>query len=498
MNQRIDISIVIPAFNEAERLPQFLERIISFCLASQNTYEIIVVDDGSIDATFQKAASYKSRFPNLSVLRIGKNRGKGHAVKKGLFESQGEICLFLDADGSVEPEEIERNSHYLKEGYDIFIGSRALHGQGQTLKVKWYRKAIGVVFNFFVHTFLFKQIKDTQCGFKIFKKDIIVPLLSRTYLDGFGFDIEVLYLAHRMGYKIKEGPVSWRHVNAGKINLIKDSIKMFWNILQARNWHCTPINLSAQYMGPDEYRFMHELEDYHWWFTSRRNLVKQLILSLKGEFSSILDVGSGTGGNLVMLKEFADAYGIDASRQAVEFCKKRGLDKVKQCRAERIEFNDGTFDMVTCLDVLEHIPQPVVALREIKRVLKDSGKMIVAVPAFRILWSQHDEALSHLRRYEKRSLMAELKEGGFKVEKIGYFFFLSFFIVAPVRIARRFLNPGKRKIQSDTTTLPPKFLNEFLKLIFSLETKIALHVGLPLGTTLYAVAEKANYSASQN
>ena len=295
-----------------------------------------------------------------------------------------------------------------------------------------------------------------------------------------------------MGYKIKEGPVSWHHMAGGKVNLAVDSLRMFLNILQVRNWHCTPINPFIKYMGPDEYRYMHKMEDYHWWFTSRRNLVKQLIVSIPQAFPSILDVGTGTGGNLPMLNRFGKASGIDVSGQAVAFCKIRGFDTVIQCPIEKIEFADKTFDLATCLDVLEHVAKPVEALHEIKRVLKDSGKMIIAVPAFRILWSQHDEALSHLRRYEKKSLVADLKEGGFKVEKIGYFFFLAFFLVAPIRIARRFLNPAKGKTQSDTTTLPPKFLNEFLKFIFHLEVKISLHFGLPFGTTLFAVVKKAN------
>jgi len=237
-SSNVDISIVIPAFNEAKRLPPFLENVIKHCESSKLLYEIVVVDDGSEDETFDIARTYKSRFLRLTVVRNRVNRGKGYAVKKGLFRSAGRVCIFLDADGSVHPREIEKNLHYISnEGYDIFIGSRAIYNESQILKVKWYRKLISTVFNFFVHIFLFKNIQDAQCGFKMFKKEIIRPIFAKSHLRGFGFDVEILYLAYRMGYKVREGPVSWHYVSGSKINLFTDSIKMFINILQVRNWH---------------------------------------------------------------------------------------------------------------------------------------------------------------------------------------------------------------------------------------------------------------------
>lgn len=490
MNEKIDISIVIPAFNEAGRLPRFLDRVSSYCNRSKNTYEIIVVDDGSSDNTSETAASYKTRFPNLHTIRIKKNRGKGYAVKRGLLKSKGEICLFLDADGSTGPEEIGENIHYiLKEGYDIFVGSRVLRREGQVLKVKWYRKFIGTVFNFFVQTFLFKNIKDTQCGFKMFRKEVVKPLFSRSHIRDFGFDVEILYLAHKMGYRVKEGPVSWHHVGGSRINLFTDSIRMFFRILQTRNWHCTPIDPFAGYMGPDEYKYMYELECYHWWFVSRRNLVMHLIKSLEIASPTILDVGSGTGGNLLSLSKLGKTFGIDASERAIEFCRKRGLYNVTRCPAEKIEYADRTFEVITCLDVLEHVSNPVEVLLELRRVLKDGGKVIITVPAFRILWSQHDEALCHLRRYEKDSLSCDLHEAGLEIEKIGYFFFASFFAVAPIRVMRRFF-VSRQKLRSDTTTLPPKFLNEFLKLLFKIEIGVLDNFRLPFGTTVYAIASR--------
>lgn len=490
MKRNIDISIVIPAYNEDRRLPAFLNRVISYCNNNKEVYEIIVVDDGSCRALSEIIQPYKRKFSDLTVLRINKNRGKGYAVKRGLLESKGNVCLFFDADGSVDPDEIGFNLHYITDdGFDIFVGSRVLKDKSQNLKIKWHRKVLGTFFNFFVQSFLFKDIKDTQCGFKMFKKEVVKPLFSRSYIRGFGFDVEILYLAHKMGYKIKEGPVSWHHVNGSKVSILADPLDMFINILQTRNWHCTPINPFHEYLGPGEYKYMYELENYHWWFVSRRRLAMHIMKSFPMESPKILDVGCGTGGNLLSFGQIGPAFGLDISEKAVEFCMKRGLKNVMLSSAEKIKHADRAFDIIVCLDLLEHVINPVETLLEIKRVLKNRGKIVITVPAFRILWSQHDEALCHLRRYEKESLLSDLQEAGLKVEKMGYFFFTSFFVVAPVRIMRRFFVSADKK-QSDTTTLPPRVLNELLKVLFNIEMKIADRINLPLGTTIYAVVSK--------
>lgn len=234
----ISVSIVVPAFNEAKRLPKFLDGLASYCASHDRSYEIIVVDDGSSDNTLGVVKEYEERFKDLSALKIYRNRGKGYAVKRGLLKASGDICVFLDADGSVTPDEIDKNLHYVtEEGYDIFIGSRVLKNEEQVFEAKWYRKLMGRIFNLCIKIFLFKNIKDTQCGFKMFKKEVVRPLFKRVYLRGFGFDMEVLYLAFKMGYKIKEGPVSWHHVDGSKINVISTSLGMFFNILQIKKRH---------------------------------------------------------------------------------------------------------------------------------------------------------------------------------------------------------------------------------------------------------------------
>ena len=231
------ISIIIPAKDEQERLPGFLKAVIDYCRAFPHSSEIIVVDDGSQDHTASEALAFQKNFPALKVISLERNHGKGYAVKQGFMAAQGDVVLFLDADGSTGPDEIGRHLHFLEEGYDIVIGSRALADGQSMVKAKAYRKWIGNVFNFLVSRLLIKGIKDTQCGFKMFRKAAAKDIFSKIHLEGFGFDLEVLCLAQKNNYRIKEVPVTWTHVEGSKVSILRDSLKMFANILQIRKWH---------------------------------------------------------------------------------------------------------------------------------------------------------------------------------------------------------------------------------------------------------------------
>lgn len=235
--KNIDISIIIPAYNEASRLPKFLTQIISYCQRSLKDYEIIVVDDGSDDETSHVAKKACADHLPCHILRLDNNCGKGYAVKQGLYKARGHIAVFLDADGSTQVNEIERNFKFFDQGYDVVVGSRVLTADDCVIKARRHRKMMGMIFNFCVRTILFKDIKDTQCGFKMFKKEVIRPVFSKMTIDRFGFDIELLYLAFRLGYKIKEVPISWKHVHGSKVSLLLDPIKMFLDIVYIRLKH---------------------------------------------------------------------------------------------------------------------------------------------------------------------------------------------------------------------------------------------------------------------
>ena len=225
------ISVVIPAKNEEKRLPSFLDELLDFCKASQYIYEVIVIDDGSVDGTYRTCLPFQKKFQNFKVIRHETNHGKGYAVRKGLEVAKGDIVLFLDADGATPAFEIEKNLHYFLEGYDIVIGSRELFGKDAERRIRIYRRMIGRLFHVMIRFLTKVPSTDTQCGFKMFRKSKLDEVLPALSCDGFAFDIEIVFLALQKKFRVKEAPVSWRHVPGSHINFFIDPWKMLRDVL---------------------------------------------------------------------------------------------------------------------------------------------------------------------------------------------------------------------------------------------------------------------------
>ncbi|MCA9395494.1 MAG: glycosyltransferase [Candidatus Omnitrophica bacterium] len=483
-----DISIIIPAKDEERRLPTFLLDVISFCQASAQQYEIIVVDDGSRDGTSAVVEKFQAKFARLHLIVLKKNRGKGYAVKQGVLRARGNIVLFMDADGSTPPSMIEEYTPLLSGGNDIVIGSRVVADEKHRVQARGYRKLVGQVFNYFVHRFLMPDIMDTQCGFKMFRREVVRPLFGRLNIKGFGFDLELLYLARLLGYRVAEVPVDWRHVDASKTNLISDSWRMLMNIFQIRNWHAYSGAVMARHMSTAEIDAMHSAEEDHWWFQAKRNLVRQLVGPLGGTRPRLLDAGCGTGLNLRQWDASAECFGCDAMFPALQHTRGAGGGCLAQCDLERLCYRDGTFDVITALDVIEHVPDPERVVGEISRVLKAGGRVIITVPAFKFLWSPHDEALSHFRRYHRRELRGLLEDAGLPVVRMGYHYCAVFLLVAPLRVFKRLFS-GQERPRSDTAVPPPPWVNRLLARWQGWELALSRYLSLPFGTTLYAIVE---------
>jgi len=486
----VNISIIIPSKDEQERLPRFLKTVIGFCRRSAHSYEIMVVDDGSKDKTADVALSFQKEFPALKVMSLGRNHGKGYAVKQGFFAARGEIVLFLDADGSTGPEEIERHLNCFEKGYDIVIGSRVLTDGKSQVKTLSYRKWMGTIFNFLVSRMLIKGIKDTQCGFKMFRASVIPDLFGRLYLEGYGFDLEVLYLAQKMDLRIKEVAVNWSHVDGSKVDLVKDSIRMFWNIIQIKNWHYVAINTHAEHMSVKELTNMYNQEKEHWWFKAKGHFFKEILSGFNFDNKFVLDAGCGTGHNMEFLRSRVFYVGYDVVLEALEFCRTNGVQRLVQGNLHNLGFRSQAFDVIISLDVLEHVADPVAAMAEFKRVLKDDGMLVLAVPAFRFLWSPHDEALSHMRRYSRRDFEDLVKDSGFEIKRSGYLFVLIFFPVAIIRLVRKVFAKND-KPQCDTFDKPSAKINEWLFKLLQWEASHVLKHQYPFGTSLYILASPA-------
>jgi len=233
------ISIVIPAFNESERLSATLRRIAVYLSSSEFTSEIIVVDDGSIDDTADLAKKVFNEFPgtNQRVIRYETNRGKGFAVRTGLEAAKGDVALFSDADLSTPIEEMTKLISPIELGeFDITFGSRALDRSLIGEHQPWRREQSGKVFNLIVRLATGLPFWDTQCGFKAFNMNKFRRLLPLMKINRFGFDVEFLYVAQKHKLRLKEIPVRWNHREASRVSFLRDSHKMFREVLQIRRY----------------------------------------------------------------------------------------------------------------------------------------------------------------------------------------------------------------------------------------------------------------------
>ena len=231
------ISVIVPAYNEEARIVPTLERLCEYLGERFPGYEIIVVDDGSTDNTSRVVKNLILKSCDIKLIQSPKNMGKGHAVKTGVLASKGGLVLICDADLSTPVEEVEKLGHFMKEGFDIAIGSRGLRDSDIAVRQPWHRERMGKIFNVFVRNLVMGGIRDTQCGFKLFRGDVSRELFAKCRIHGFSFDVEVLFLAEKAGYKIKEVPIRWLNSPHSRVTLISDPVSMFLELFRIRlNW----------------------------------------------------------------------------------------------------------------------------------------------------------------------------------------------------------------------------------------------------------------------
>jgi len=233
----IELTIVIPAYNEEKRLPDFLNSVELFLKNSPIPCEVIVVNDGSIDNTAAIVKNFMKNFPQLSLLNAEKNQGKGAAVRLGMQKAQGNYVMFIDADGATPISELDKFTSLMKADCEIMIASRFSSDSSVNVQRKGFRSLLGMFFYKIVNLLAVPGIKDTQCGFKIFRKDIADKILAHAEETGWAFDVEFLYIAQLFGCGIKEVSVNWSEIEGSKVNPLKDSIKMLAAIFRIRSTH---------------------------------------------------------------------------------------------------------------------------------------------------------------------------------------------------------------------------------------------------------------------
>lgn len=228
----IDLSIVIPAYNEEKRIVPTLASIAEYLSSSPLRAEILVVDDGSTDGTAAAVSRLGGSVSGLRLLSNERNRGKGYSLRHGVFEAKGRYVLLTDADLSTPIAEIEKLLPALvREGFGAAIGSRAVDPARVEVPQAWLRRTMGKTFNLAVRLLTGLSIGDTQCGFKLLDREAFLPVFRAARVDHFSTDVEILYLAHRRGIRIAEIPVTWRNSPQSRVGFLLDPIRMLWDLV---------------------------------------------------------------------------------------------------------------------------------------------------------------------------------------------------------------------------------------------------------------------------
>lgn len=226
------LSIIIPAYNEESRLASSLDQVAAFVTAQSYPIEVIVVNNNSRDATPQIARDFAADHPWAQAIDEPR-QGKGAAVRTGMLAGRGEYLFFADADFSMPVEELSKFVPPQRSGYEIAIGSREIPGARRVDEPE-YRHLMGRVFNLIVRILAIPRIQDTQCGFKAFRRDVAQRVFALQTIDGWGFDVEVLYVALKLGYHVEEVPITWYYMPQSRVSPVRDSINMVFEVLKVR------------------------------------------------------------------------------------------------------------------------------------------------------------------------------------------------------------------------------------------------------------------------
>ena len=243
-------SFIIPAYNESSRIRPTLDEVLRYTQERNWDAEILVVDDGSSDDTAQIVREYGKVHPQILLLENPGNRGKGYSVRNGMLHARGDVCLFSDADLSSPITEAQKLFDEISGGADIAIGSRWLRAELQTERQPIYRQFLGRIFNLVLRLFLGLNFADTQCGFKAFRREAAQGIFPLQKIERWGFDPEILFLARRMGFTVKEVPVVWAHREGTQLHPFRDGVRMFAEVLRIRWNAITGVYTAAAMPSP--------------------------------------------------------------------------------------------------------------------------------------------------------------------------------------------------------------------------------------------------------
>lgn len=424
-------SIVVPMFREETRIGHTVE-VLAESLLNAPGNEFLFVDDGSTDRTVEvlEMALAGSGLA-ATVLRLPRNLGKGAAVRAGMLAARGDVVAFVDADLSSPPSAVAQCCRAVEAGVNVAVASRGHDTSNLVVRQPGSREAAGKLFNRLIRAMGLTTLPDTQCGLKAFDRESAHAVFSELTVRRFAFDVEVLLRAHQRGARIEAIPTEWAHREESRVSPLSDGARMFWDALRLartaragkRQTAGTPAGTPGG-MSAATFDVMHRVEREHWWFRAKRDIVRTAIAAEPGRGVAV-DVGCGTGAVLQDLAElgFGPLLGTDLDAHALTLVAGDALSGVGLARAvaEKLPLQSERVDVLCSLDVVEHLDDDVLALREYLRVLRPGGRLVVTVPAYRWAWSAHDVDLGHRRRYTRPQLESVAVAAGFEVLTSRYF-----------------------------------------------------------------------------
>jgi dolichyl-phosphate beta-glucosyltransferase len=468
------VSVVIPAFDERETIRRTLEEISTYLRGTGLSHEILVVDDGSTDGTREVVADVAEYTPELRLLTLPVNRGKGCAVRRGAQEASGDVVAFIDADLPYSLQNFGDAVALVQTGAtDIAIGARDLAESSADRSYPLLRRFMGKTFSYVIRAALLPRIPDTQCGLKAYSAAAAKLLFGESRLNGFGFDFEVLFLAQKYGFRIERIPVTLTHRHQSKVRIFRDSARMLMDVVRVRWWNrrgayraprrC-PVCFSSEVgtltqierwvvrqCGRCKCRYLatfpdaEELErlyesDY---FASssdlergyatpeltpaiRRTTEKRLarLRKLVPGQARILEIGSGAGHFGALASREFSYVGIDLSPEAVSEARRRNVEAYRASLADFVNLGPP-FDAVALFHVFEHLPDPHDALARVKELLRPGGIVVIITPDTEsvLCWISGDRWVSykfpeHLILYSRSALIELLEHSGFEIVSV--------------------------------------------------------------------------------
>lgn len=482
-------------FDEATRIERTLDILEGSGLVDDRL-ELVLVDDGSTDGTADLVEQRIAErgLAGARVVRLGRNRGKGAAVRAGVLDATGAARVFVDADLCVPVDDIQRCFTTLESGEaDVVYGTRAHAHSSMAESQPGYRVVTGRAFNLLLRLLGLTEELDTQCGLKGVTAKAVPDVVEPLVTERFAFDVEVLARATRAGLRLEGLPVQWSHVAASRVRPVKDGVEMARQALRIRRAldrearaEVVPEE-TGRVMAADAIDAMARVERVHWWFRGKHRLVLDELR--RGRTAGlVVDVGAGTGGLLDRLGA-AGHRGVGFELDPAALAHARAAQPrlpLGRSVAEALPIRAGGASAVTMLDVLEHLDDDVAALRELARVVGPGGLLLVAVPAYEWAWSDHDVRLGHRRRYTRARLRSVAEAAGLDVQRCTHFHSW----LAPVAYLVR--RTPLRRLQGDGTaeeaSMGNAWVNRLLQRVTDAERTLLASRDLPVGLSILLVA----------